>query len=147
MRRVGVPAAAGALIERSCYAAAATANRGGLPDDAVPETRRLRPLDDADELELSVVRPDTYEEAAPIAEEDRRDRDPRLVHQPCLQRLLDRARAAADADVLVARRRFGLPDRALDPVRHEREGRVALGQRLARRVGEDEHGFVKRRLV
>jgi hypothetical protein len=62
--------------------------------------------------------------------------------------LLHGARAAGDRDVLVAGRRPGLLQSRLDPVGHEVERRAALHrQRLARVVGEHEHGRVVGRVL
>src|SRR5206468_1995918 len=62
--------------------------------------------------------------------------------------LLDDVRATRDGDVALACRRQRLLQCGLDAARDEREGRPALlDQRLARMVGEDEHGHAERRLV
>ena len=73
--------------------------------------------------------------------------DLEVVDQARLQVLLGGARPAGDRDVLAAGCRLRLLERRLDAVGDERERRLALDQRLARMVGEDEDGLVEGRLV
>src|SRR3954470_21757995 len=71
-----------------------------------------------------------------------------LVDQPRLYVLADGRCAAAYADVAAVRRRFRLPQRRLDAVRHEMKGGAALHREgLARMVREHEDGHVIRRLL
>ena len=74
--------------------------------------------------------------------------DQELVELAGLQVLLGDARAAGDADVLLARRGPGLLERGLDPIGDEGERRPALHREgLAGVVGEDEHRDAEGRVI
>jgi hypothetical protein len=106
-------------------------------------------VDRVDGLELDLLG-DAWvevEEADAAAEEDRDQVDFDFVEEAGFDELLDRL-AAGDGNVLVARRRAGLLEGALDAVLDEGEGRPSLlDERIAGAVGKDEDRLVEGRFV
>lgn len=101
--------------------------------------------------DAELLEPDTFgehiEEPHPTTEKVGREMDEDLIDEAGPQCLLP-GRCAAKLDVLVARRGFRLPYRALDPVSDEGEIRRPFGNCLGGRriVGQHEYGHTIHRM-
>src|SRR5215218_4954687 len=113
--------------------------------DGVPQVRDERRIDSLHDLRCDLVPVDPVEQADPLAEEDRRQRDGELIDQTRVEVLDDGVGTSRDSDILASGDLTRLPQRALDPVVDEVErGPARALPGTANLVGQDEDRRVER---
>src|SRR5215203_1176841 len=113
--------------------------------DGVPEVRDVRRVKSFSDLRCDLAPADPVEQADPLAEEDRRQRDGELIDQTRVEVLDDGVGTSRDSDILASGDLTRLPQRALDPVVDEVErGPARTLPGTANLVGQDEDRRVER---
>src|SRR5215211_6139638 len=112
--------------------------------DGVPQVRDERRIDSLHDLRCNLAPVDPFEQADPLAEKNRRQRDGELIYQARVEVLDDGVGTSRDPDVLASGDLTRLPQRTLDPVVDEVErGPARALPGTANLAGQDEDGVWK----